>query len=163
VIATHGRSFWILDNITPLRQTIDARKAAAAWLYHPLLPSVWTMTNLWGSSAAEEPTAENPPMGAMIDYFLKSPASKVALEVFDAKHKLVRTFSSEDRGVTKHTSLPVAERWFPKPESWQILLECIASCGTSGGIVPVVRFADEKPRSTIRAVRRWYRETIKFA
>jgi hypothetical protein len=64
----------------------------------------------------EEPTAENPPNGAMIDYFLKSPASKVTLEVFDARQKLVRRFSSEGRTITKHPSLPVAERWFPTPE-----------------------------------------------
>jgi len=117
VIATHGRSFWILDNITPLRQTVDARKADAAWLYHPAAAIRVDNDDFVGTPLPpEEPTAENPPNGAMIDYFLKSPASKVALEVFDAQHKLVRKFSSEDGGATKHTSLPVAERWFPKPE-----------------------------------------------
>ena len=63
----------------------------------------------------EEPTAENPPDGAIIDYFLQSPASEVTLEIFDAQHKPVRRFASEDQNATKHTSLPVAERWFPKP------------------------------------------------
>jgi len=64
----------------------------------------------------EEPIAENPPNGAMIDYFLQSPASAIQLEVFDAQQKLVRKFSSEDPVTKKHPPLPVAERWFPKPE-----------------------------------------------
>jgi len=52
----------------------------------------------------------------MIDYFLQSPASAVRLEVFDAQENLVRKFSSEDPVTAKHPPLPVAERWFPKPE-----------------------------------------------
>ncbi|MGB9073935.1 MAG: hypothetical protein WCC22_14950 [Terriglobales bacterium] len=117
VIATHGRSFWILDNITPLRQTSEARKANAAWLYHPAAAIRVDNDDFVGTPLPpEEPTAENPPSGAMIDYFLKSPASKLTLEVFDAEYKLVRRFSSEDHIAPKHSSLPVAERWFPKPE-----------------------------------------------
>jgi hypothetical protein len=52
----------------------------------------------------------------MIDYFLQSPASAVRLEVFDAQENLVRKFYSEDPVTKKHPPLPVAERWFPKPE-----------------------------------------------
>jgi hypothetical protein len=52
----------------------------------------------------------------MIDYFLQSPASAIRLEVFDAQQNLVRKFSSEDPVTKKHPPLPVAERWFPKPE-----------------------------------------------
>jgi hypothetical protein len=52
----------------------------------------------------------------MIDYFLPSPASAVRLEVFDAQQNLIRKFSSEDPITKKHPPLPVAERWFPKPE-----------------------------------------------
>jgi hypothetical protein len=64
----------------------------------------------------EEPTAENPPNGAMIDYFLPTAASAVRLEVFDAQKDLVRKFSSGDPIAAKYPPLPVAERWFPKPE-----------------------------------------------
>jgi hypothetical protein len=117
VIATHGRSFWILDNITPLRQTSEARKAIEVWLYRPAAAVRVDNDDFVGTPLPpEEPTAENPPNGAVIDYFLKSPASKVTLEVFDAEHKLVRRFSSEDHKAPKPASLPVAERWFPKPE-----------------------------------------------
>ena len=52
----------------------------------------------------------------MIDYLLPSSASAVRLEVFDAQQNLVRKFSSEDPSAPKHPPLPVAERWFPKPE-----------------------------------------------
>lgn len=116
VVATHGRSFWILDNITPLLQTAEARKANAAWLYHPAEAIRVDNDDFVGTPLPpEEPTAENPPNGATIDYFLKSSAGKVTLEVFDAQHKLVRRFSSEDRHAAKHAPLPIAERWFPKP------------------------------------------------
>jgi photosystem II stability/assembly factor-like uncharacterized protein len=117
VVATHGRSFWILDNITPLRQTAKVREANAAWLYHPAEAIRVDNDDFVGTPLPpEEPTAENPPNGAMIDYLLKSPARKLTLELFDAQHKVVRRFSSEDQSATKHLSLPVAERWFPKPE-----------------------------------------------
>jgi photosystem II stability/assembly factor-like uncharacterized protein len=117
VVATHGRSFWILDNIGPLRQTSDAFKANSAWLYHPATAIRVDNDDFVGTPLPpEEPTAENPPDGAMIDYFLKSPATEVSLEIFDAQHKLVERFASEDHNATKHASLPVAERWFPKPE-----------------------------------------------
>lgn len=120
IVATHGRSFWILDNITPLRQAADAAKANAFWLYHPA-PAVRIDNDSFAGTPLppEEPTAENPPAGAVIDYFLKSPASAVSLEVIDAHQKVVHRFSSEDKHPEKHPPLPIAERWFPKPEVLQ--------------------------------------------
>jgi photosystem II stability/assembly factor-like uncharacterized protein len=121
VIATHGRSFWILDNITPLRQTLEARRAKAAWLCRPATAVRIDNDTFVGTPLPpEEPTAENPPNGAVIDYYLPSAVSDVRLEIFDAQHNLVRRFSgdnhSANKGSVKHSSLPVAERWFPKPE-----------------------------------------------
>jgi len=117
VIATFGRSFWILDNITPLRQVVEARKASGPWLYRPAT-AVRVDNDLFSGTPIppEEPTAENRSNGAMIDYFLQTPASAIRLEVFDAQQNLVRKFSSEDPVTKKHPPLPVAERWFPKPE-----------------------------------------------
>jgi photosystem II stability/assembly factor-like uncharacterized protein len=118
VIGTHGRSFWILDNITPLRQTSEAAKANAFWLYHPAPTFRVDNDGFAGTPLPpEEPTAKNPPAGAMIDYFLKAPATTVLLEVFDAQQKLVHKFSSEDKNPEKRPPLPIAERWFPKPEA----------------------------------------------
>jgi photosystem II stability/assembly factor-like uncharacterized protein len=117
VVATHGRSFWILDNITPLRQVSEAGKANAFWLYRPARAIRVDNDSFPGTPIPpEEPTAENPPSGAMIDYFLKSPADKIQLEIFDSQQNQVRRFFSEDPVAGKHPPLPVAERWFAKPE-----------------------------------------------
>jgi photosystem II stability/assembly factor-like uncharacterized protein len=116
IVATHGRSFWVLDNITPLRQAPDAEKADTFWLYRPGPAFRIDNDSFVGTPLPpEEPTAENPPAGAVIDYFLKSSATTISLEIMDAQQKLVRRFSSEDRHPEKHPPLPVAERWFPKP------------------------------------------------
>lgn len=124
IVATHGRSFWILDNITPLRQTAEAVAANPFWLYHPASAFRIDNDSFTGTPLPpEEPTAENPPAGAVIDYFLKSPANSITLEIFDAQNHFVRQFSSpakpENKPAEKHSSLPVAERWFSKPESLQ--------------------------------------------
>ncbi|HWO29692.1 MAG TPA: hypothetical protein VNO32_12935, partial [Candidatus Acidoferrum sp.] len=117
VVATHGRSFWILDDITPLRQALDAEKDNAFWLYHPAPAYRIDNDSFQGTPLPpEEPTAENPPAGAILDYFLKSSASTVSLEIFDAQQNLVHKFSSEDKHPEKRPPLPIAERWFPKPE-----------------------------------------------
>ncbi len=125
VAATFGRSFWILDNITPLRQArnmsmsmrTDANKAAATWLFHPATAVRIDNDSFPGTPLEmEEPAADNPPSGAVIDYFLPSGARIVRLEVFDNQENLVRKFSSEDLVPRTHPPLPVAERWFPKPE-----------------------------------------------
>jgi hypothetical protein len=72
----------------------------------------------------------------MIDYLLKSPASSVTLEIFDAQPETRHKFSSEDRKhPEKHPPLPIAERWFPKPEPSKQLPDCIALSGTLPGAV----------------------------
>jgi photosystem II stability/assembly factor-like uncharacterized protein len=127
VAATFGRAFWILDNITPLRQarTVDASRAGGPWFYSPATAIRMDHDSFSGSPLPpEEPTAENPPNGAMLDYFLPSAVSSVRLEIFDVQQNLVRKFVSIDRAAGdqssqstwKHQPLPVAERWFPKPE-----------------------------------------------
>ncbi|MGD0213847.1 MAG: hypothetical protein ABSB87_11495 [Terriglobales bacterium] len=124
VAATFGRSFWILDNITPLRQAPEAKRNVGPWFYSPATAIRMDHDSFSGTPLPpEEPTAEDPPNGAMLDYFLPSAASTVQLEIFDAQQNLVRRFSAgthpageQDQGTWKHQPLPVAERWFPKPE-----------------------------------------------
>ena len=71
VIATHGRAFWILDNITPLRQIKAQVQAAKARLYRPATAVRVDNDVFLGSPfPPEEPMAKNPPDGAMIDYYL---------------------------------------------------------------------------------------------
>jgi photosystem II stability/assembly factor-like uncharacterized protein len=120
VIATHGRSFWILDDITPLRQASAAMKAGAAWLYQPGTATRVDNDMFLGTPLPpEEPTAENPPNGAIIDYYLKNAASQVKLEIFDAKHTLVRSFiaKNNNKKEAKHPPMAIADRWFPRPEA----------------------------------------------
>jgi len=117
IVATHGRSFWILDNITPLRQIADAQQAGGPWLYRPATAIRIDNDGFAGTPLPpEEPTAENPPGGASIDYYLKSPAGSVKLEIVDAKRNLTRSFSSDNQKEQKRPSMAIAERWFPKPQ-----------------------------------------------
>jgi photosystem II stability/assembly factor-like uncharacterized protein len=98
-VGTHGRSFWILDNITPLRQ-IDAKVAASdAYLFAPQLTyRVRRNNNTDTPLPPEEPAGQNPPDGAMLDYILKSEATgPVTIEISDESGKPVRHFSSADK------------------------------------------------------------------
>ena len=98
VIGTHGRSFWILDNITPLRQLTSQLVNLSTILYRPQtgIRVRWSMypdTPL----PQEEPAGENPPDGAAIDYYLNENASnEISLEITDTKGNTVRKYSSND-------------------------------------------------------------------
>ena len=101
VIGTHGRSFWILDNITPLRQiTADLTKSEA--IFYKPQNSYKVRWNIYSDTPVpqEEAAGQNPPDGAIFDYFLKEKASEVALEIFDATGKSVRKFSNNDKPYT---------------------------------------------------------------
>ena len=101
VIGTHGRSFWILDNITALRQiTADLTKSEAIF-YKPQNPYK-VRWNIYSDTPVpqEEAAGQNPPDGAIFDYFLKEKASEVALEIFDASGNSVRKFSNNDKPYT---------------------------------------------------------------
>lgn len=98
VIATFGRSFWILDDVTPLRQ-MDAHVATAdAWLFRPQATIRMRPGSDQGTPMPmDESLASNPPEGAVLDYYLKDQAaSPIQLEIFDAEGKLVRRFASDD-------------------------------------------------------------------
>ncbi|MEP7015607.1 MAG: glycoside hydrolase [Verrucomicrobiota bacterium] len=100
-VATHGRGFWILDNITPLRQLGQKEKGQNPVLFKPqtALRVRWSL-NTDTPIPPDEPCGENPPDGAMIDYFLaEDSAAPVALEIKDNKGNLVRRYSSNDTPV----------------------------------------------------------------
>jgi photosystem II stability/assembly factor-like uncharacterized protein len=96
IVGTHGRSFWILDDISPLRQAKSP--LSNVHLFQPantvrVRRSTYTDTPL----PPEEPVGQNPPNGAIIDYYLAQPASGVVLiEIADASGKIVRKFASND-------------------------------------------------------------------
>ena len=91
-IATHGRSFWILDDVTPLRQVGAAAAASGAWLYVPQ-----TGYRLYYPDAVDKrpPSGENPPAGVLIDYYLPAePSGPVTLEIVEPSGSVVRHLSS---------------------------------------------------------------------
>ena len=96
VIGTHGRSFWILDNITSLRQ-MNKQMLAQSILYKPQT-AIRVRWNMWPDTPLpqEEPAGENPPDGAIIDYYLNQNANSVTLEISDQKGNLVRKYSNRD-------------------------------------------------------------------
>jgi photosystem II stability/assembly factor-like uncharacterized protein len=98
VIATHGRSFWVLDDVTPLRQVTAQTSQKSAWLFQPATSYRVRPGSDQGSPVPlDEPQADNPATGAVLDYYLKeTPAAGVQLEIFDAAGALVRRLSSDD-------------------------------------------------------------------
>ena len=97
VAGTHGRGFWILDDVTPLRQAAEAAAASSAYLFKPATgirvrfgtndPTPWPPELLAG---------ENPPPGAIVDYYLPAAVGEVKLEFLDAQGKVIRSYSSSD-------------------------------------------------------------------
>jgi len=102
IVATHGRSFWILDDITPLRQVSGVANADGHLFEHLFEPAaayrVRRDTNTDTPLPADEPAGKNPPDGAILDYYFEKPASgEVTLEILDSQGTLVRRYSSEDK------------------------------------------------------------------
>jgi len=119
-VATFGRSFWILDDVTPLRQ-LDARVAAAdVWLFRPEAAIRMRAASDQGTPVPmDESLLPNPPEGAALDYFLKEKArSPIQLEIFDSEGKLVRRFASDEvLRKTDPNDVPIQVEWIrdPKP------------------------------------------------
>ena len=98
IVGTHGRSFWVLDDITPLRQ-LAADANADVYLFKPANAyRVRRDTNTDTPLPPDEPAGQNPPDGAMIDYVLPEGTSgPVILEIEDAAGRQVRRYSSDDK------------------------------------------------------------------
>jgi len=124
IVGTHGRAFWILDDITPLRQISESTANSDAVLFKPapayrVKPSTWPDTPI----PPDEPMAENPPNGAIIDYSLAKQASgPVTVEVLDSQGKLVRRYSSEDKPAITQAELEkqlIPIYWVKMPQGLQ--------------------------------------------
>jgi photosystem II stability/assembly factor-like uncharacterized protein len=97
IVATHGRAFWVLDDISPLRQMNSATASEDAHLYQP--PVTIRYRGPGFSLPATAPVGANPATGVIVDYFLKSAAKDgVTLEISDAKGKVIRKLSSKKEG-----------------------------------------------------------------
>ncbi len=91
LLATHGRAFWILDDISPLRQASDASAKADFWLYNPA-PALRTHTPEGRPSLTE---GANPPPGAVLYAYTKTKPKQARLEILDSSGKVIRTYSSD--------------------------------------------------------------------
>ncbi len=99
IVATHGRGFWVLDNISALRQITDEVAKSPVHLFSPAVAvEVIAGSDNGTPMPRDEPLAENPPVGAAIDYYLKSsPSGPVTLEIIDPAGEVIRSYSSDDK------------------------------------------------------------------
>ena len=98
VLATHGRSFWILDDLSPLRQYSDAIPQKDSFLYTPAT-AYRIQAGAAGEKNSSKRTGQNPPVGAVIYYLLKDapkPDTEAKIEILDASGKVIRKYSSTE-------------------------------------------------------------------
>ncbi|MGH7523386.1 MAG: WD40/YVTN/BNR-like repeat-containing protein, partial [Gemmatimonadales bacterium] len=126
IVATHGRGFWVIDDISPLRQINEAVMNSDVYLFKPAdAINVIQGGDNGTPLQKDEPQAVNPPEGAAIDFYLKDAATGVVtLEILDAAGAVVRTFSTESappagggRGGAGASRLPsTSPLWRAAPE-----------------------------------------------
>jgi photosystem II stability/assembly factor-like uncharacterized protein len=119
VVATHGRGFWILNDINPLREFGPDVTAADAHLFAPATATRvrWNM-NTDTPLPPDEPAGENPPDGTILTYWLKRDVSgPVVLEILDASGAVVRRYASTDPVEEIDPNLAVPTYWVRPPQT----------------------------------------------
>jgi hypothetical protein len=119
IVATHGRGFWVLDDIAALRQINDDVANSTAYLFRPAdVINMSPGSDNGTPMPRDEPLADNPPAGAMIDYYLKSnSAGPVTLEILDPAGDVIRRYSSEDKAPPVNPDkLNIPAFWVRTPE-----------------------------------------------
>ncbi|MFI5235806.1 MAG: WD40/YVTN/BNR-like repeat-containing protein [Gemmatimonadales bacterium] len=161
-IATHGRGFWILDDVTPLRQAA-ALADAPAYLVRPAPAWRWRWNqNTDTPLPPEEPAGKNPPDGAILDYWLKTPASAgVTLEILDTHGRTVRHYASTDAPEPVDTvALAVPTYWLRPPQLlssaagmhrfvWDLHYPAPAALGPEYPIAAIYRDTPRFPRGPV--------------
>jgi photosystem II stability/assembly factor-like uncharacterized protein len=112
IVATHGRGFWILDDVEPLRELAHSTVGGLHFFAPAVAYRVRRSTNSDTPLPPEEPAGENPPDGAILDYALGSPAQRVAIAVYDAAGRQVRRYASDDPA-------PLPIKNLDKPAYWE--------------------------------------------
>jgi photosystem II stability/assembly factor-like uncharacterized protein len=117
VVGTHGRGFWIADDITPLRHMQASVLKDKVTLFEPQTALRWRWNrNPDTPLPPEEPVGQNPPDGAIIDYYLQSDARQVAIEILTSSGALVRRYASSDALEPIDPELNVPTYWIrPAP------------------------------------------------
>jgi photosystem II stability/assembly factor-like uncharacterized protein len=113
VVGTHGRSFWILDDMSPLRQLEPGASNNTTYLFKPKLTYRFRRNkNTDTPLPPEEPAGKNPPDGAILNYRLGAHArGPIRLEILDAAGSVVRAFSSADPLEAPDSGLNVPTYW----------------------------------------------------
>jgi photosystem II stability/assembly factor-like uncharacterized protein len=120
IAATHGRAFWVLDDIAPLRQ-VEAGMAPPDLLLYK--PQTALRLHLPTDIERRGPVGDNPPPGAIIDYFFKTaPKDEVTLEISDSAGKLVRKLSSKEK------------KEFEQPQEWPDQVKEITTIPAAAGM-----------------------------
>ncbi|MBI2834746.1 MAG: glycosyl hydrolase [Acidobacteria bacterium] len=108
VVATHGRAFWILDDLSPIRQ-LNAEVAAAD--VHLFEPSSAIRARTGRGQRGSAPVGANPPAGAVLYYTLKAaPAQPITLDILDTGGRVIRTYTSAQQPAPPSPSLSVPTR-----------------------------------------------------
>ena len=148
MVATHGRGFWILDDISPVRAINTGMDNPRAILIRP----VPALRVRWNASTdmpwpKEEPVGENPPEGASINYVLAADVDSVALEIVDARGRVVRRYSSSDSvawTIPAPAAAPYPVYWYRQPQRlqrsaglhrffWDVRYQPLPGIGGGGG------------------------------
>jgi len=118
VAATYGRAFWILDDLTPLRQIDRTVTGATAFLFKPERAlRVRLDLNQDTPLPPEMPAGQNPPNGAILDYYLKSaPSDDITLGIYDSAGQLVRLYSTKPEEAANEPPPNVPSYWLAHPE-----------------------------------------------
>lgn len=106
VISTQGRSFWILDDITPLREVAAGATEADAHLFEPR--PAYRVNNAGSGGGLAEFSPEPAPQGATLHYWLADDVETVELEVLDARGDLVRGYASDSATAAEHRTAPIS-------------------------------------------------------
>lgn len=161
VVGTHGRSFWILDDITPLREIAAGALEKQTALFAPQAAWRWRFnTNTDTPLPPDEPAGENPADGALIHYRLPAEASEVMLEILDRAGRVVRSFSSRDQGEAPVEGRNMPDYWLapnrPLPATaglhrfvWDLRHAAPAVANFSYPIAAVFRATPRTPRGTL--------------
>jgi photosystem II stability/assembly factor-like uncharacterized protein len=137
IISTQGRSFWVLDDVTPLRQITDAVAGTSVHLYEPR--DAYRVNSGGGSRGGIAP--ERLPGKALIHYYLGDvPAEPITLEILDASGGVVRTFSSDSATAAENNESPISADAGMSRATWDVMypgidpVEGTVLWGYSGGV-----------------------------
>ncbi len=112
IAATQGRAIWILDDLSPLRQLSGETVNKEIYLFKPAdayrIRASESQDTPWPPSTA---LGQNPPAGAIIDYWLKNDIDSLELSIYDSEDKLVRSYSSNAKTEELPTSIYFDKRW----------------------------------------------------